>query len=386
MDAHERAAADGEMVTQRDVVIVGGGVVGCCAAFYLSREGLSVTVVERDAIASHASGFAYGGLTPVMGIYIDDPVVPLSDLADRLHAELAQELPAETGVDTEYRAKPGLLLATDDSDLEGMRAAHEWLLEHHPGEVEWLEDDDLRRAEPRLAPEIPAGMYMNISHEVEPYKFTLAMAQAAEAGGAEIVNTNVTGLVLEGGAVEGVQTEHEVLHTETVVLAAGPWTGATSEWLGFEVPIEPLKGQIIRLAAPGDPLELSVSWTGNYATTKPDDLLWAGTTEEHAGFDENPTSEGRDSIMESLVKVLPYLSEARLAQHTACLRPVAPDGLPVVGEVPGVAGAYVASGGGRKGILLGPGLGRVVADIVVGRSPAADVGRLGLDRFVSDGS
>lgn len=369
------------MATNPDVVVVGGGVVGCATAYYLTREGLSVTLVERDSIASHASGFAYGGLTPVLGILIDDPEVPLSDLADRLHADLATELPAETGVDTEYRARPGLMLATDESQVAALRTAHDWLSAHHPGDVQWLDQDDLHRVEARLAPHIPAGMYTNISHEVEPYKFTLALAQAAEAGGAEIRYATVTGLTVNHGGIEGVRLGGEELATESVVLAAGPWMGAASEWLGVEVPIEPLKGQIIRLAAPGDPLDLSISWTGNYATTKPDELLWAGTTEERVGFDASPSSEGRDQIMHSLIGVLPYLADARLAQHTACLRPIAPDGKPIIGPVPGVEGAWVASGTGRKGILLGPGLGRVVADMIVGREPSIDVGGLGLDRF-----
>ncbi len=371
------------MSSSPDVVVVGGGVAGCSTAFYLAREGLSVTLVERDSIASHASGFAYGGLTPVMGIYIDDPVVPLSDLANSLHAELATELSEETGVDTEYRARPGLMLATDESDLASLRGAHEWLSKHHPGNVEWLDYDELHRREPRLADDIPAGLQTNISHEVEPYRFTLALAQAAESQGTEIRNAEVTGLGLDGGGVQNVRLGDETISTETVVLAAGPWTGVAADWLGIDVPIEPLKGQIIRLAAPGDPLSASVSWTGNYATTKSDGLLWAGTTEELVGFDEEPSTEGRDQIMNSLVGVLPYLIDARLAQHTACLRPVAPDGLPIVGPVPGVQGAFIATGAGRKGILLGPGMGRVVADMIVGREPSAPVDALGLSRFAA---
>ena len=105
------------MAKSYDVVVIGGGVVGIATARLLTQNGLTCAVLEKDSVGSHASGFAYGGLTPVMGVYIDDPVVPLSLLADRLHAELAQELPAETGVDTEYRAKAGLLLATDESEL-----------------------------------------------------------------------------------------------------------------------------------------------------------------------------------------------------------------------------------------------------------------------------
>ncbi|MCH7735610.1 MAG: FAD-binding oxidoreductase [Chloroflexi bacterium] len=181
-----------------DVVVVGGGVVGCAAAYYLAGEGLSVTIVERDSVASHASGFAYGGLTPVMGIYIDDPLVALSAYADELHAELAESLPELTGVDTEYRAKPSLMLATRADEVPAIRELYEWLTEHHGGNIGWLEQRELRETEARLSPDIPAGMFTDISHEVEPYKFTLALAQAAESRGAEFRNAQVTGLKLNG--------------------------------------------------------------------------------------------------------------------------------------------------------------------------------------------
>ena len=365
-----------------DVVVVGGGVVGCAAAYYLAGEGLSVTIVERDSVASHASGFAYGGLTPVMGIYIDDPLVALSAYADELHAELAESLPELTGVDTEYRAKPSLMLATRADEVPAIRELYEWLTEHHGGNIGWLEQRELRATEARLSPDIPAGMFTDISHEVEPYKFTLALAQAAESRGAEFRNAEVTGLKLNGGGgVEKVVLGDDEIAAHDVVLAMGPWSGEVGAWTGIDVPIGPLKGQLLRLAAPGDPLAISLSWSGNYATTKPDGLLWAGTTEEEAGFDENPSAGGRDQIMASLVKVLPYLTDARLAQHTACLRPVAPDGLPIIGQVPNVPGAWLASGTGRKGILLGPGMGRVVADMIIGKTPEVDVSRLGLERF-----
>lgn len=359
-------------------------MVGSSTAFFLSRAGMSVVLVERDSIGSHASGSAYGGLTPVMGIQIDSPVIPLSRLAEELHANLAYELPELTGIDTEYRKKQGLHIATNDAELKEMRAAQEWLSKYHKGRTEWLDSEDLSRFEPRLSQTIHAGIYTESCYEVEPYKFTLAMAQAAESSGAKIVNATAVGLLSQAGRVTGVKTKNQVLQTGTVILAAGPWTGLTSDWFDFEIPIEPLKGQIIRLDAPGDPLDLSFSWTGNYATSKPDSLLWAGTTEEQSHFDETPTQEGVQTIMATLVSVFPYLIDARLAQHTACLRPLTPDRMPIVCSVPRFEGVFIASGTGRNGILLGPAMGCVVSDMVLGKPPTTDVRQLGLARFFTD--
>ena len=135
-------------------------------------------------------------------------------------------------------------------------------------------------------------------------------------------------------------------------------------WLGLRVEVRPLKGQILRLRAPGPPFECSIGWDGNYATTKPDGLLWTGTTEEEVGFDDNPTTDARDMIMASLLKMIPSVVDAQLVQQTACLRPLAADGEPLLGRVPGWDGVYMATGTGRKGILLGPAMGRITADII----------------------
>ena len=118
-----------------DVAIVGGGVVGCATAYFLTRDGYSVTLIERNSVASHASGFAYGGLSPIVGIIEDDPVLPLSEASDALHSELAERLPAESGVEYEYRTKTSLTLASDPAQVDELREAHDWLKLHYKSEV-----------------------------------------------------------------------------------------------------------------------------------------------------------------------------------------------------------------------------------------------------------
>jgi glycine/D-amino acid oxidase-like deaminating enzyme len=128
-------------------------------------------------------------------------------------------------------------------------------------------------------------------------------------------------------------------------------------------------------------MECSVGWGGNYATTKPDGLLWTGTTEEEAGFNEQPTTDGRDKIIASLLHMLPAKSEAQLAQHTACLRPLSADGLLLLGQVPGWEGVYLATGAGRKGILLGPAMGRITADLITKGSTSIPIDAFAPGRF-----
>ncbi|HCV27801.1 MAG TPA: FAD-dependent oxidoreductase [Dehalococcoidia bacterium] len=365
-----------------DVAIVGGGVVGCATAYFLTRDGYSVTLIERNSVASHASGFAYGGLSPIVGIIEDDPVLPLSEASDALHSELAERLPAESGVEYEYRTKTSLTLASDPAQVDELREAHDWLKLHYKSEVVWHDEASLHALEPRVGPSVTAGLLADRSGEVEPYRFTLALWQAAERAGAQMRNAEVVGVTRVAGNVSALCLSNgEEIEADAFVFAAGPWMGKATEWLGIDMPISPLKGQILRLKAPGDPLAVSLSWSHNYATTKPDGLLWCGTTEERVGFDETPSAYGRDTIMKSVVEVLPYLVDAELVHHTACLRPVAPDGLPVIGPAPNNAGVFIASGSGRKGIFLGPAMARSVADMVAGKASSIGVSGLSADRF-----
>src|SRR5262249_56280968 len=122
----------------------------------------------------------------------------------------------------------------------------------------------------------------------------------------------------------------------------GPGSAEAPDWIGVPIDVRPLKGQILRLQAPGPPVVCSVGWGHNYATTKTDGLLWAGTTEEEAGFDEESTPTARDEIGAALMKMLPAMADAQVAHQTASLRPVASDGLPSLLRAPPLAPLYPA--------------------------------------------
>ena len=359
-----------------DIVIVGGGIAGMTTAYYLAKSGVPSVVVERDAIGSHASGFAYGGLSPLSGFGIPGPHAEIAMEAMRLHRELSKTLLDETGIDVDFRVRSSLALAFTEAEVRRLQSALPWQRQQPGYTVRWLDVAEARRVEPRIADETLGASLVEGGGAVEPYRLVLALTRAAEQLGVRVRHGRVIGLRRDGGRVTGVVLEREVLSCATAVLAIGPWSAEASDWIGVPIDVRPLKGQIIRLQAPGPPVVCSVGWGHNYATTKTDGLLWAGTTEEEAGFDEESTSAARDEIGAALLRMLPFMADAQVAQQTACLRPVASDGLLVLGSVPGLDHVYVATGGARKGILYGPAMGQAIADLVLGRKP-----RVALDAF-----
>jgi glycine oxidase len=345
-------------------------------AYYLARSGVRSVVVERDAIGSHASGFAYGGLSPLSGFGIPGPLAEIAQDGMRLHRELSESLREETGIDVDFRVRSSLALAFTEADVRRLRVALPWQ-QRRPGyTVRWLDIAEARRVEPRISDETLGATLIEGGGAVEPYRMVLALTRAAEGLGVRVRHGRAIGLRREGGRVTGVVLEREVLGCATAVLALGPWSAEASDWIGVPIDVRPLKGQILRLQAPGPPVECSVGWGHHYATTKTDGLLWTGTTEEEAGFDEESTRAARDEIAAALLRMLPAMADAQVAQQTACLRPVTSDGLLVLGGVPELEDVYVATGGARKGILYGPAMGHAIADLVLDRDP-----RIALEAF-----
>ena len=360
-----------------DVVIIGGGAAGCAAAYYLATNGVKATVIEREGIASHASGFNAGGLNPLEGHGWPDPLMPMALQSFALHKELWESLPGETGIEYNGRIMSILKVALGPEDLDDLRATMETFNNApEPGfSAEWLEREDVLSLEPRITPEVIGGIRAVGNGALDGLEFTQALGAAAEKLGATIVSTSAVGLRLGQGKVEAVVTSDSEIPCGSVLIASGPWCRAAEQWLDIAIPVDPLKGQIIRLRPDGPGLDYELIGGGSSMYAKPDGQIWCGATEEEVGFDLSLTDEARDDILRRAVRLMPALSGAEQVLHTACLRPVTPDWLPIVGKAPGWDNVYICTGGQKKGILLGPAMGKGIAEIMSnGRTDISLVG------------
>ena len=353
------------MAETAEVVIVGGGIVGCAIAYFLAKRGVRATIIEKETVGSCASGLAAGLLNPLDGHDTSTPLETLSVRSFQMHASLAEEVRSEAGVDAQFRTVSYLWVAFDDVEAEQVRCVFQAAQEREGFPSRCLDRQEVMSLEPRVSPFVVEGMCMEGLGRVESDRYTLGLARAAENHGATIRQGAVHGLKGFNGRVTGVLLAGEEVACEKVVLAMGPWTGQMEDCLGIPVPVEPVKGQILRLESEEPPLaHVLYRAGGGYISSKPDGLIWAGTTEERVGFDDRPTPEARESIMKRAVEIVPDLAEAGLVLQTACLRPASQDGLPILGEVPGWEGVYLATGAGRKGILLAPAMAQAIADLV----------------------
>ena len=355
------------MAGKPDVVIVGAGVMGCSAAYWLSKEGYKVLMLEKEAIAVGASGMASAFWRKALE---DERLPELAFLSFQLHQELACVLPQESGIDIGYREQPRIHPAFSAEEVASLKSQLLALKRHDPS-ARWLEGQALWDVEPRLNRDALGGLVLQ-GAQVMAYRFVLALVRAAERQGMELRHGEVVGLQGSGGRVTGVQLRQgEIIATETVVLAMGPWSQQAAAWVGLKIPVYPVRGQILELLAPAPQLRACLSYDDMYLLHKADGVTLAGTTyERDSGFVNHPTPAGLEAIINAATRMAPSLEDAQVADHISGLRPASGDSLPLIGPIPGWQGLYMVSGHDRKGMGLSLISTRIIADLIAkGRSP-----------------
>ncbi len=369
-------------MSRADVLVVGGGVVGCSAAWWLAREGLSVALLERDEIGAHASGASAGMIRPLGESSGNPDFLTWALRSAALFPELVAEVRERSGIDPGYSACGALDVALDEAEVERLRAKAERYADHG---LEWLGRDALDR-EPQLARDAWGGLWSPREASVQSGLLSRALAAAAASLGATIeTGAAVTGLLREGARVVGVRTGSSERSAGQVVLCMGTWTPACAAWLGadWQLPIEPVRGQILSLDSPNPPLRSMLVGGGLYFVPRRDGALVVGATEERVGFDCRVTAAGVAGLLAAAPRVVPALADCGFRSAWAGLRPTTPDRLPAVGPLPGAPGALVAAGHHRNGVLLAPVTGRLVADLVLGKELPTDAAALHPDRFLA---
>jgi glycine oxidase len=362
-----------------DVVIVGGGIIGCATAYYLARAGTSVLVLERGRTGGGASHAAAGMLAPLCEAKQPGPFMDLLVAALADYPRAVEDIESASGAATGYR-KCGILRAafTEDDEVRLDAAARLYPLAGLP--FCRLAPEDARREEPALSPEVRSALLSPDEGQVNPRQVTQAFRRGAEACGARFREfAEVRSLTVRDRRVRGVEVGDGVEEAATVVVAAGAWSALLPG--PCRPPVHPVRGQIAALRSVPFPVRRVLYSFGGYVVPWPEGRLVLGATQEDAGFEARTTVEGIEKVLAGGRRLLPGLRLAEIDATWAGLRPGAPDGEPLLGPITGCENLWMATGHFRNGILLGPYTARLVAESILSGIPAAGLGAFSPQRF-----
>ncbi len=358
------------------VLVAGAGIVGRSVAYYLSRSGVSVVVADRDPSPSATTRASLGVLTRPTGG--QDPLSSFYRDAHSLHERLSEQLRAETGLDAGWRPLGGLDLALDGGEAEALRSRLE---ENRSRGVrgEWLDEGQLREAEPALSEAVAGAAFYPGDQRVDPPTLASVLQRAAEGRGARFrFGVAVGGLRPAPGGVECDLHEGGGSRRATfdaAVIAAGSWSADVGGPEAGRLRVRPVRGQSCLFA--GGPVRHVLRCSGGHVLPAPGGLLVGGTVEE-TGFDARTTPAAGQELSALCGRVL--ARPPVLRQQRAGLRPKPPRGRPLIGPVAGAEGLWAATGHYRNGVLMGPLTGRVLARWITTGDPGREMSPFGVDR------
>jgi D-amino-acid dehydrogenase len=391
-----------------DVIVVGGGVVGASAGYHLARLGAKTLLIDRRD-AGRASDAGAGILAPE--INRRDPqawfdfAVPAVQYYPDLMAQLRELRPADAPVDTGY-AQPGIMLvAASPEEIEPFETAQAEILTRRdqrgtpaPEDLHPITAQEARELFPALG-HVHRALYYRHGARVDGRLLNTALLEGARAHGLEESSDSVSELVMDGDSISavasgplhvtGVRTGAQTIGAGTVIIAGGAWSATFGKQLGHEIPVTPQRGQIAHLLLAGtntDPWPVVNAFRGHYLVAWPNGRVAAGATRETgSGFEPVTSVAGIQEVLHEAVRVAPGLAPAQLLEVRVGLRPMPPDGLPVLGAIPGIEGVLVATGHGPTGLQLGPYSGKIVTEMALGKSPTAPIDAFSITRFGQPG-
>lgn len=360
-----------------DVLVVGGGIVGLASARELARAGMKVELLERLPAGAEASLAAAGMLSPLAET-LPGPLLDACRESRDLWLSWAPALAEETGLSIEHDASGALLVALDDLDEAWLdRVAAE---AREIGElVEEIDGGTLSRWVPDVSPGVRRSLLLPGEHRVDNVQACTVLALAARKAGAVLTYGAEVERIERAGTGVRVVTRDRHVDAGLLVLAAGAWSG-TIEGLP-PLPVRPVRGQMLLLGSVDWPWKGTIRSQHGYAVRRGATGLLVGATVEEAGFACHNTPEGIESLLRFTRQTLPGLDGARLETTWAGLRPGTPDGLPILGPVPGWP-VIAATGHYRNGILLAPWTAREVARLALARG-AGEAGHFSPERLLS---
>ena len=375
------------MLKSTNIVVVGGGVIGSCVTYFLSKEHMRVIQVERGELASEASGSNQGGWSAQL---MRGRTMNLARDGSMIYETLAAELQ----FDFEFDRVGSYLLMDSEGQWPAVEENAKRLWRDYQMKAVLLNGKELREINPHLAKDIPGASFCPHAFLLNPMKLVFGLAQASKKLGAEIQTfTNVEKICVQNGKIESVITDRGEIKTGLVVIAAGAWSPQVAAMLRLRVPIKPRRGQILvtetfplektrymieadqlRVLSPEQIQAAEDPRTKHGVVTvlsQPRSGNWlVGSSRDFPGYDKRTTLETMTLIVKRALRYYPTLEHANVIRTFAGLRPYCEDGHPIVDRVDEIDGLILATGHHGEGVSLAPATAKLVVELATkGRTP-----------------
>jgi glycine oxidase len=365
------------VTSTHDVIVIGGGAIGAACAREIAGSGRSVLILEAGGDFGQGWKAAAGMLAPQIEADGTDPLLRLGVAAREHYFPLSRALRESTGMDIGLWQDGIARVAGDSSEARELQS--KVASQREQGYlVDWLEPEEVRHRWPWLQPTAGA-LWSERDGALDPSKLVKGLITDACRLGATVISDKVTAIEQARGRVSGALGQAGRYAAPTVVVAAGAWSRMI-DGLPRAIPLEPVRGQMAALPWPKDVGRAIVYHKDCYLLARGDEAI-LGSTMEYAGFNPEVTSEGIARIFAAIMTLCPGLVRGKLRRTWAGLRPVTPDGLPILGEEPRLPGLWYATGHGRNGILLAGITGVLISQLLAGEQPVTDLRALSPDRF-----
>lgn len=364
----------------RDVIVVGGGIIGCAVARELALRGATVRLFEARTLGAGATQASAGVLAPYIEAHDRGPLLELAVRSLDMYDRFVASVETGSGLPVEFRRCGTIEVAADLAHAERLRdVPPEFSVD---GEVEWLDAEAVHALEPALPASIEGALHVSSHGYVSAPLLTEALSWAALRRGVTIeAGRRVVGVRRDGSGLAVTADDGSVWRAGQVVAAAGSWAGL----MGVDEPaaraVRPIRGQLLRLAWRGTPLSHVIWGPDCYVVPWQDGTVLVGATSEDVGFEEHTTAAGIRDLLDAVCELLPEAWGATFVEARVGLRPATPDGLPIVGPSPSVDGLIYATGHFRNGILLAPLTAALVGDLVSGRTSDPALALMNPGRF-----
>ncbi|MBI4165111.1 MAG: glycine oxidase ThiO [Acidobacteria bacterium] len=352
----------------KDVIVIGGGLIGCSVALRLAQAGLRVTVLERGTPGAEASSAAAGMLSPQSEILESGPFFDLCMASRRMYPKFAREVENLSGLKVDYRRDGTLLVATSQQEWHELETAYR--AQKRMGlSITQLSGKAVHALTAGLSSQIDYGLLVPGDHSIDNEKLSAAVALACARMGVEIrTETSAIRFILKNHRVDRVRATCESGRSGEIfaghyVLAAGCWSATLAEPLGIKLSMTPCHGQMMEFESPR-PLPLVVRAGHAYLVPRSDRRIVVGTTSEYIGFEKAVTGEGLRSMLDGAVRILPGFKSFKFLRAWSGLRPDTADHLPILGGGE-ISNLIFATGHFRNGILLAPVTAEIVSALIV---------------------